>query len=59
VLGVPAISRLFYFIPPSPIILLAGLGAVFISLMWFEGVKWALVRHQRAEFSASAGTAIL
>ncbi len=45
VLGVPAISRLFYFIPPSPIMLLAGLGAAIISLMWFEGVKWALGRR--------------
>jgi hypothetical protein len=39
--------------------LLAGLGAAIISLMWFEGVEWTLVPHQRAEFSASAGTAIL
>ena len=45
VLGVPAISRLFYFIPPSPIMLLAGLGAAIISLLWFEGVKQALGRR--------------
>jgi len=46
VLGLPAISRLFYFIPPSPIMLFAGLGAAMIALMWFEGVKWALGRRQ-------------
>ena len=45
VLGVPAISRLFYFVPPSPIMLFAGLGAAIVSLMWFEGVKWALGRR--------------
>jgi Ca2+-transporting ATPase len=45
VLGVPAISRLFYFTSPSPTMLLAGLGAAIISLMWFEGVKWALGRR--------------
>jgi len=57
VLGVPAISRLFHFIPPSPSMLFAGLGAAIISLLWFEGVKWALGR--RARFSASADPAIL
>ena len=30
VLGVPAISRLFYFIPPSPIMLFAGLSATLL-----------------------------
>jgi Ca2+-transporting ATPase len=45
VLGVPAISRLFYFLPPSPIMLFAGPGVSIIALVWFEGVKWALGRR--------------
>ena len=44
VLGVPAVSRLFFFVPPSPLLLLAGLGASVVALAWFEVVKRALGR---------------
>jgi P-type Ca2+ transporter type 2C len=40
VLIVPAVSRLFSFATPTPILLSAGLGMVALSLLWFEGVKW-------------------
>lgn len=40
VLGIPEISRLFAFAPPTPVMLVAGAGMALISLLWFEGVKW-------------------
>lgn len=39
VLGVPAVSRLFAFAAPPPVMLLAVLGAAAIGMLWFEGVK--------------------
>ena len=42
VLVVPEISRLFAFVRPPPLMLLAGAGAALLSLLWFEGVKRAL-----------------
>jgi Ca2+-transporting ATPase len=58
VLGVPAISRLFHFVPPSPIMLFAGLGAAIVSLLWFEAVKWALGRsHSLVRRTANGPTA--
>ncbi|SCK50977.1 Ca2+-transporting ATPase [Variovorax sp. HW608] len=42
VLAVPALGRLFSFVQPSPILLLAALGGSALSWMWFEGVKWGL-----------------
>ncbi len=39
VLGVPALRALFSFVLPSPALLLAGLGAVLLGLLWFETVK--------------------
>jgi P-type Ca2+ transporter type 2C len=39
VLSVPAISQLFYFAAPPAVMLLAALGAVVLSVVWFEGVK--------------------
>ena len=48
VLGVPAVSRLFAFTQPTPAMLLAGVAVAGLSLLWFEGVKWALGRRLRA-----------
>lgn len=42
VLGVPAVSRLFAFVQPTPLLLLASIGMACISLLWFEAVKWRL-----------------
>jgi Ca2+-transporting ATPase len=42
ILGVPALSRLFSFAPPSPAMLASGVGAAVVSLLWFEAVKWYL-----------------
>jgi Ca2+-transporting ATPase len=39
VLGVPAISRLFYFAAPPPVMLLVALVVAALSMVWFEGVK--------------------
>jgi Ca2+-transporting ATPase len=39
VLGVPAVSRLFSFAAPPPVMLLAALGAAVLGMLWFEGVK--------------------
>ena len=48
VLGIPEVSRLFAFARPTPALLLGGVGAAVMSLLWFEGVKWGLVRRQRS-----------
>jgi Ca2+-transporting ATPase len=42
VLAVPAVGRLFSFVQPSPMLLLAALGGSVLSWIWFEGVKWGL-----------------
>ena len=39
VLGIPAISRLFAFATPTPLLLVAGVGVALAGLLWFEGVK--------------------
>ena len=39
VLGIPAISRLFSFAVPSPVMLLVALCVAMLSMIWFEGVK--------------------
>jgi Ca2+-transporting ATPase len=39
VLGVPAISGLFAFAAPTPVMLLAAVGAAGLGMLWFEGVK--------------------
>ncbi len=39
VLSVPAISRLFTFAAPTPVMLLGAVGAAGLSMVWFEGVK--------------------
>ncbi|MDE2370154.1 MAG: cation-translocating P-type ATPase [Burkholderiales bacterium] len=39
VLSVPAISRLFSFSPPTPVMLLFAAGAAGLSMIWFEAVK--------------------
>ena len=44
ILGVPAVSRLFAFSTPSPALLLAGVAAAGLSLLWFEAVKRRLER---------------
>jgi Ca2+-transporting ATPase len=48
ILGVPVISGLFAFVAPSPSMLVAGLGAAALSLIWFESVKWGLARGRWA-----------
>lgn len=49
VVCVPDISRLFFFVPPSPAMLLAGVATAGVGLLWFEGVKWVLgPRHPRS-----------
>ncbi|MEO8154230.1 MAG: cation-translocating P-type ATPase [Rhizobacter sp.] len=45
ILGVPVLSGLFSFATPSPAMLLAGVGAAGLSLLWFEAVKWGLGRR--------------
>ena len=45
ILGIPVLSGLFSHATPSPTMLLAGLGAAALSLLWFEGVKWGLGRR--------------
>lgn len=62
VLIVPAVSRLFSFVTPTPFLLCLALGMVAVSLLWFEGVKWGFrvrSRHAaryaaRSEATASA-----
>jgi Ca2+-transporting ATPase len=46
VLAVPAVSRLFSFAHPSPTLLLAAIGVSALSWLWFECVKWSLLRRQ-------------
>lgn len=46
VLAVPAISRLFTFTTPPPAMLLAGVGAACLSLLWFEAAKRFLTRNK-------------
>jgi Ca2+-transporting ATPase len=45
VLGIPAIRTLFAFGPLPLGVLLFGVGLALLSLLWFEGVKWTLVRR--------------
>jgi Ca2+-transporting ATPase len=45
VLGVPAISRLFSFSAPTPILLLAALGVAVLGMIWFEAVKQVQMRR--------------
>ena len=45
VLAVPEIRRLFSFAQPSPLLLLAALGASILAWLWFECVKWGLHRR--------------
>ncbi len=47
VLGFPAIGRLFAFVRPEPVLLLAGTLVSLLGLLWFEGVKWGLGRRNR------------
>jgi P-type Ca2+ transporter type 2C len=46
VLGIPAVSRLFAFETPTVPLLLAGLVAAGLGLLWFEAVKWGLGRRR-------------
>jgi Ca2+-transporting ATPase len=48
VLAVPAVSRLFSFAAPPPVMLLAALGATLVSTVWFEGVKRFQSRRARS-----------
>ncbi len=45
VLGIPAVRRLFAFEAPTAPLLLAGLAAAGVCLLWFEAVKWGLGRR--------------
>ena len=45
VLGIPAIGRLFAFVPPTLPLLAAGVGIAMLALLWFEAVKWGLARR--------------
>lgn len=45
ILGVPVLSDLFAFATPSPALLVAGVGAAGLGLLWFEVVKWGLGRR--------------
>ena len=46
VLGIPAVSRLFAFEMPTVPLLLAGVIAAGLNLLWFETVKWTLSRRE-------------
>lgn len=48
ILGVPFLTRLFWFASPSLMLLIAGVGVAALSLLWFEVVKWGLRRRTRA-----------
>jgi Ca2+-transporting ATPase len=53
ILAFPAVCRLFAFSTPAPALLLAGVAAAGISLLWFEAVKWQLAgRPRRADGDA-------
>ncbi|BEV15776.1 cation-translocating P-type ATPase [Herbaspirillum sp. DW155] len=39
ILGIPVLSRLFAFAPPTPLMLLVCVGVAAINLLWFEAVK--------------------
>jgi Ca2+-transporting ATPase len=54
ILGIPALSRLFAFVAPSPAMLSAGVGAAMAGLLWFEAVKWGLERRWAARRSGAA-----
>ena len=45
VLGIPAVRRLFAFEAPTAPLLLAGLAAAGVCLLWFEAIKWGLGRR--------------
>ncbi len=45
ILTIAPVSRLFTFSTPTRPLLLGGIGAVGISWLWFECVKWLLARH--------------
>jgi Ca2+-transporting ATPase len=46
ILSIPEVCRLFAFIRPTPPLLLAGVGMAVVSLLWFQGVKWAFARRR-------------
>jgi Ca2+-transporting ATPase len=48
ILFVPALSSLFLFATPSPVMLASGVGAAALSLLWFEAVKWCLRKPAKA-----------
>ncbi|MEO5796125.1 MAG: cation-translocating P-type ATPase, partial [Rhodoferax sp.] len=48
ILGIPALSRLFAFVTPSPMMPMFGVGAAILSLLWFEAVKWGLRQQATA-----------
>ncbi len=45
ILSVPGLSRLFSFATPSWVMLVCGVGAASVGLLWFEAVKWGF-RHR-------------
>ena len=47
VLGLPGVSRLFYFATPEPLLLGAALGVAALGMAWFELVKRALGRPRK------------
>jgi P-type Ca2+ transporter type 2C len=49
VLGITQVAGLFAFVLPSPLMLIAGVGAALVSWAWFEAVKWVHGRYRRAE----------
>jgi Ca2+-transporting ATPase len=48
VLSVPALSRLFSFAAPAPVMLLAAAGVAGLSMVWFEAVKQIQSRRLRS-----------
>ena len=44
VLGIPAVSRLFAFVAPTPAMLRPASALALLALLWFEAVKWRLSR---------------
>lgn len=56
VLCFPAVSKLFAFIRPAPLMLLAAAGVALGSLLWFQGVTWGFGRwHSDHKLTGSAG----